>query len=83
MRPKGISLLDTLANNFPSFSEGLSLRPPPGMSLVGSWVNFPSFSEGLSLRRTAAVAVCPAGHFPSFSEGLSLRLWSEPTAPVP
>ena len=36
--------------NFPSFSEGLSLRGSPPTSKPCWNLNFPSFSEGLSLR---------------------------------
>ena len=37
-------------SDFPSFSEGLSLRAP-GARRVGQQItHFPSFSEGLSLR---------------------------------
>ena len=35
--------------DFPSFSEGLSLRPSQKV-LPGPGLDFPSFSEGLSLR---------------------------------
>ena len=52
----------------------LSLRPPPGMSLVGSWVNFPSFWEGLSLRQHGhSWLEEDEGNFPSLLERLSLR----------
>ena len=62
------------SGHFPSFSEGLSLRPfwtlfPPAMKR-----HFPSFSEGLSLRRERGHGdENHARDFPSFSEGLSLR----------
>ena len=37
--------------NFPSFSEGLSLRRQPDVAVCGDEsIDFPSFSEGLSLR---------------------------------
>ena len=36
--------------NFPSFSEGLSLRLCVARAGVAVEVDFPSFSEGLSLR---------------------------------
>ena len=36
--------------NFPSFSEGLSLRAVMCGALLGHGGDFPSFSEGLSLR---------------------------------
>mgnify|MGYP000436551052 CR=1 FL=1 len=60
--------------NFPSFSEGLSLRlaviPPVGEELG----DFPSFSEGLSLRLQEHFQCKEVKeYFPSFSEGLSLR----------
>ena len=61
--------------NFPSFSEGLSLRVRKvSVPWRHSW-DFPSFSEGLSLRDNRK---CPHPrirhrNFPSFSEGLSLR----------
>ena len=38
-------------SNFPSFSEGLSLRRVKALAGTGKTYNFPSFSEGLSLRR--------------------------------
>ena len=37
--------------NFPSFWEGLSLRPLNGIALRFRRTDFPSFWEGLSLRR--------------------------------
>ena len=40
----------TVFFNFPSFSEGLSLRVMEMPAGALSMVNFPSFSEGLSLR---------------------------------
>ena len=40
----------TRSLDFPSFSEGLSLRVTPGAAGIGIGANFPSFSEGLSLR---------------------------------
>ena len=38
-------------SDFPSFSEGLSLRLPGGACADRSLRDFPSFSEGLSLRQ--------------------------------
>ena len=38
------------SSNFPSFSEGLSLRAAAHLTRTTGAVNFPSFSEGLSLR---------------------------------
>ena len=74
------------STNFPSFSEGLSLRvitPPVRDSFRPG--NFPSFSEGLSLRacQLELFRYCVAD-FPSFSEGLSLRGYYEfvETAPA-
>ena len=60
--------------NFPSFSEGLSLRQFIVFSDTSGSGDFPSFSEGLSLRQGRAPSL-PSSlpHFPSFSEGLSLR----------
>ena len=49
-----VQLEALVAVDFPSFSEGLSLRPrifSPGQFFTP---NFPSFSEGLSLRRRCA-----------------------------
>ena len=61
--------------NFPSFSEGLSLRGHNERKEREYRRNFPSFSEGLSLRGVVfhVGAEPPAEDFPSFSEGLSLR----------
>ena len=48
--------------NFPSFSEGLSLRDRPQF-VPGSYPrDFPSFSEGLSLRVAVFYPVLPAGY---------------------
>ena len=42
---------DTRSKDFPSFSEGLSLRPISNLiHAVAGVLDFPSFSEGLSLR---------------------------------
>ena len=62
-------------DDFPSFSEGLSLRRRfKGILQGGGVVDFPSFSEGLSLRHyLSSVGQAPTLNFPSFSEGLSLR----------
>ena len=58
--------------NFPSFSEGLSLRVSSIPRREVWSVNFPSFSEGLSLRERVALSHVTVGlDFPSFSEGLS------------
>ena len=46
--PHGCGLFS--GSNFPSFSEGLSLRVEGISSKRGSRSDFPSFSEGLSLR---------------------------------
>ena len=61
--------------DFPSFSEGLSLRVLAAAVHVNAGFHFPSFSEGLSLRDRIYVedAGLTSKHFPSFSEGLSLR----------
>ena len=66
---------EDILDNFPSFSEGLSLRR---VSLTlrtrPQHANFPSFSEGLSLRQTVENIIDDLiKDFPSFSEGLSLR----------
>ena len=45
------SIFGNAARYFPSFSEGLSLRPQRPLSLPRDRPHFPSFSEGLSLRR--------------------------------
>ena len=62
--------------DFPSFSEGLSLRVLAAAVHVNAGFHFPSFSEGLSLRDRIYVedAGLTSKHFPSFSEGLSLRV---------
>ena len=64
-----------MGGDFPSFSEGLSLRGP--LSTVTPYQSpqdFPSFSEGLSLREGRAGRFLDLrSDFPSFSEGLSLR----------
>ena len=66
------------AVDFPSFSEGLSLRPTQHAVLPESAPHFPSFSEGLSLRRRTTIRfLFLPPDFPSFSEGLSLRLTNE------
>ena len=61
--------------DFPSFSEGLSLRLETDFNRTYKAANFPSFSEGLSLRRMSmpTASVTLETDFPSFSEGLSLR----------
>ena len=65
--------VETVRPDFPSFSEGLSLRPSQKV-LPGPGLDFPSFSEGLSLRLDRAHAQgYEVTNFPSFSEGLSLR----------
>ena len=63
------------SNNFPSFSEGLSLRVRvDSLALGAGQHHFPSFSEGLSLRGIQAIKGKDYEQdFPSFSEGLSLR----------
>ena len=62
--------------DFPSFSEGLSLRVVPRIEICAlRGINFPSFSEGLSLREgIPGFPKSPVHDFPSFSEGLSLRV---------
>ena len=71
-------LLAATANgalDFPSFSEGLSLRLTAESREYAITCDFPSFSEGLSLRLANDSGMdIPDCHFPSFSEGLSLRL---------
>ena len=46
----GIEQLNRIISNFPSFSEGLSLRCRDGLVEDTFRGDFPSFSEGLSLR---------------------------------
>ena len=48
--------------NFPSFSEGLSLRVIGGNGSVEVPMHFPSFSEGLSLRDSRTPIEQP--HYP-------------------
>ena len=65
-------------HNFPSFSEGLSLREWSRKGCCHESEHFPSFSEGLSLRAARLAGSAEAGdYFPSFSEGLSLRAIEE------
>ena len=60
--------------HFPSFSEGLSLRPAENVVQGAGGADFPSFSEGLSLRPGVYPTLTKFFlYFPSFSEGLSLR----------
>ena len=69
--------------NFPSFSEGLSLREARPAHTTTSLLNFPSFSEGLSLRvERGTYEKAQFGNFPSFSEGLSLRALMQSLAPL-
>ena len=54
-------LVPTAVLNFPSFSEGLSLRAwavSPSIRSVA--LDFPSFSEGLSLRESLCSLTLPA-----------------------
>ena len=51
-------------DDFPSFSEGLSLREGRGWHVQDTPKNFPSFSEGLSLRDCRLAR--PAGHVGGF-----------------
>ena len=62
------------AQNFPSFSEGLSLRPAVIDDLKKHPEGFP-FLFGRAFIEAAAAkkASGSARYFPSFSEGLSLR----------
>ena len=74
MRLSRLGLISLEAENFPSFSEGLSLRRKTATGGDWSLYKFPflfggTFIEawrGRVLRRLLR-------HFPSFSEGLSLR----------
>ena len=43
--------------NFPSFLEGLSLRPVEIAELIGALEDFPSFLEGLSLRQRVGAVI--------------------------
>ena len=55
------ALRAAIDTDFPSFSEGLSLRAK-GFKLGKTWLyNFPSFSEGLSLRGSTSTAGSGAG----------------------
>ena len=76
----------TLAlHDFPSFSEGLSLREKEGHLMSGATDNFPSFSEGLSLRDYKCKATKTLREFPflfggTFIEGSSARrLYAAPS----
>ena len=62
-------------HHFPSFSEGLSLRPPRSKCSPAATPPFPflfgrAFIEAVCRRVSRRCYL----HFPSFSEGLSLRL---------
>ena len=72
----------TITPDFPSFSEGLSLRPEDDENRAGAAADFPSFSEGLSLRRPLPRVHDSRWHFPSFLEGLSLRHLLHPVSLV-
>ena len=71
--------LPRLLPNFPSFSEGLSLRDTITGAFDVVMHNFPSFSEGLSLRDEDVLqAVSARRQFPflfggTFIEGIPLR----------
>ena len=56
MRVPAGTLRDVPGKNFPSFSEGLSLRVAEASAAHLQDPNFPSFSEGLSLRAQARYA---------------------------
>ena len=74
MREQQHATLPAAQRDFPSFSEGLSLRGYRHRPVLRGVPHFPSFSEGLSLRAfLRAVKMNSATYFPSFSEGLSLR----------
>ena len=61
--------------NFPSFSEGLSLRPVDEVCGVGFGLLFPFLFGGTFIEADGTFRVSiEATYFPSFSEGLSLRL---------
>ena len=65
----------SISIDFPSFSEGLSLREEVNLHFTPNTHYFPSFSEGLSLRGFGSTAFAAfVKDFPSFSEGLSLRV---------
>ena len=73
------ALRAAIDTDFPSFSEGLSLRAK-GFKLGKTWLyNFPSFSEGLSLRAILTLyRVSLARSFPflfggTFIEGLHIH----------
>ena len=50
--------------DFPSFSEGLSLRRPSFLLPLDRHADFPSFSEGLSLRPDTTPATISSTEFP-------------------
>ena len=61
--------------NFPSFSEGLSLRPAAWFAVHSGGVGFPFLFGGTFIEARSGVRTnLDHGNFPSFSEGLSLRL---------
>ena len=57
-----------MSKNFPSFLEGLSLRPKRKATFHTKDMHFPSFLEGLSLRRLCVVDGVYDG-------GISLPSW--------
>ena len=66
------------AYDFPSFSEGLSLRVEKGPAAKAAEPSFPFLFGGTFIEGSVRLTLpARAQHFPSFSEGLSLRveLW--------
>ena len=60
--------------NFPSFSEGLSLRPAAWFAVHSGGVGFPFLFGGTFIEAYAGTNKgVHIYNFPSFSEGLSLR----------
>ena len=67
-------------SNFPSFSEGLSLRPNAYGLFYDRVMEFPFlFGRAFIEAQDAEQPAQQPRHFPSFSEGLSLRLKIAPT----
>ena len=63
--------------DFPSFSEGLSLRDPTG-SARDAFAGFPFLFGGTFIEGWRSWLLCIShGDFPSFSEGLSLRRFDD------
>ena len=69
-----LMVISVLIADFPSFSEGLSLRREMGARDQPGIPRFPFLFGGAFIEAPAAtLPIHLPAHFPSFSEGLSLR----------